>query len=213
MPARPAPHSFQTTLTIMKHKPMWTIAAGGVLLLTVAACALPAGRGKYESPDYQVEAADGAFEVRDYPTMTVVSTSMTTDDDRRNSAFMKLFRYISGQNEKDQKISMTTPVFSTRQSDTASMSFVVPAEVAKAGAPAANDESVTISERKGGRFAVYRYSGRWTDELNRAATEKLAAWIAEQGLRPIGEPETANYDPPYTPPPFRRNEVLVRIAK
>lgn len=197
----------------MKTKRMWIVAAGGVFLLSLAASALPLGRGKYESPNYKVVVSDGAFEIRNYDAVTVVSAPMRSGDERRNSAFMKLFGYISGKNENGQKIAMTTPVFSSTGEDESGMSFVVPQEVAKSGAPAANDKAVKVSVRKGGQFAVYRYSGRWSDEKALAAEKKLIEWAAAQQLQTTGKVEVANYDPPYTPPLLRRNEVLVRVLK
>ena len=91
------------------------------------------------------------------------------------------------------------------------MSFVVPADVAKRGAPAADHPNVTITKRPAGRFAVYRYSGRWTEAKSRKAREALLEWTGKRGYRTTGSVETANYDPPFTPPFLRRNEVLVRI--
>ena len=189
------------------------ISISGLFLGGVALYADQAGRGKYETPDYEVVKNDGAFEVRDYPTITVVSAPMAKVDGNRNSAFMNLFGYISGKNEDAQKISMTSPVISTNVDGKKAMSFVVPADVAKAGAPDANNPDIAITKRQAGRFAVYRYSGRWTTKKEAAARAKLMAWIGEEGLKVTGTVEKANYDPPFTLPAFRRNEVLVRIGK
>jgi hypothetical protein len=132
---------------------------------------------------------------------------------RKNGAFMELFRYISGDNVKEQKIAMTTPVFGTMKGETRDMSFVVPEEIVKAGVPEASNPDIKISKRQAGRFAVYRYSGRWTEARETDAQTKLAAWMKSKGLTAEGGFEKANYDPPFTPPSMRRNEVLVRIKK
>lgn len=189
------------------------ISISGLFLGGVALYADQAGRGKYETPDYEVVKNDGAFEVRDYPTITVVSAPMAKVDGNRNSAFMNLFGYISGKNEDAQKISMTSPVISTNVDGKKAMSFVVPADVAKAGAPDANNPDIAVSERSAGRFAVYRYSGRWTEARESAARDKLAGWLEEQGLETTGSFEKANYDPPFTLPMLRRNEVMVRVKE
>lgn len=173
-----------------------------------------ADRDDYETPSYLVVKRDGAFEVRDYPKMVVASVAMSDGSGKTNTAFMKLFRYIDGKNEAKQKIEMTTPVFNSPQEDgEAMMSFVVPKEVAREGAPKADNDEVQISERPGGRFAVYRYSGRWTEANEKAASAKLMAWAKGQGLQTVGEIERASYDPPFTIPALRRNEVMVRLAK
>ena len=51
--------------------------------------------------------------------------------------------------------------------------------------------------------------------LNRAAKREreLRAWMAENKLVAEGDAEYAGYDPPWTPGPFRRNEVLIRVAR
>ena len=171
-----------------------------------------AGRGDYESPNYKVVKSDEAFELRDYPAMIVATASMKSEGGNRNSAFMGLFRYISGGNEAEQKIAMTTPVITTTENGSSAMSFVVPAEVAKAGAPNANNPDIKVAERSAGRFAVYRYSGRWTEANESAAREKLEGWLKMQGLKTEGSMEKASYDPPFTLPALRRNEVMVRVA-
>jgi len=97
--------------------------------------------------------------------------------------------------------------------ETRDMSFVVPEEIVKAGVPESSNPDVKISKRQAGRFAVYRYSGRWTEAREVDAQTKLAAWMKSKGLTVEGGFEKANYDPPFTPPSMRRNEVLVRIKK
>ena len=170
-------------------------------------------RGGYESPSYEVVRADGDFEIRKYPELVVATAPMSTGGKSgSNSAFRKLFNYISGENANQEKIAMTTPVFSTPKGKSGGvMSFVVPAEVAAAGAPKAGDESVKVSKRPAGTFAVYRYSGRWTTEREEKAKGRLQAWLKEEGIKARGTFEKANYDPPFTPGFLRRNEVLVRI--
>ncbi|MFG0261040.1 MAG: SOUL family heme-binding protein [Novipirellula sp. JB048] len=120
---------------------------------------------------------------------------------------------FSGANEDDQKISMTTPVFMEGdggQSD-GSMGFVMPTEVATEGAPQPKGEGVEIRKRKGGRFAVIRFPGKLDSELVKNQAAKLREWMAARGLEGEKAVETAGYDPPFTPAPLRRNEVLIRL--
>lgn len=188
----------------------------GVLLVAVLASVASAqlfNRGKYETPEYKVEKSDGDFEIRKYPELVVAAAPMSKEGEDRNSAFRKLFGYISGKNATGEKIAMTSPVFMTPEKSKSKkvMSFVVPSEVVKAGAPKANDEKVKLTKRAAGKFAVYRYSGRWTDAREKKARERLKAWMKDNGVVAEGAIETAAYDPPFTPGFLRRNEVLVRI--
>ena len=45
-----------------------------------------------------------------------------------NNNFMKLFRYISGNNQTNGKIAMTTPVYMNNDSVGSSMDFVMPSK-------------------------------------------------------------------------------------
>jgi hypothetical protein len=82
-------------------------------------------------------------------------------------SFMRLFGHISWANESDQKIERTTPVFMEKgdQKSNSKMGFVMPQDVATAGAPKPKGAEVSIRKREGGRFAVIRLSGRMNTDL------------------------------------------------
>lgn len=177
-------------------------------------------RGAYESAEYKVIQSDGSFEVREYPDLMLAATSTNLDSQGRDGSFMKLFRYISGANESSQKIEMTTPVFMERLNEESAvqMGFVMPKEIAEKGVPKPTGEKVEVRKRKAGRFAVIRFSGQLTAQRAKDAEAKLRAWIQSQGLAAADSVsgsgvETAGYDPPFTPGPLRRNEVLIRLKE
>ncbi|EMI21959.1 SOUL heme-binding protein [Rhodopirellula maiorica SM1] len=91
------------------------------------------------------------------------------------------------------------------------MGFVIPKRVASEGPPQPVSKDVEIRERKGGRFAVIRFSGIMNAKTARQAEAKLREWIDKKGLVAEKKAETAGYDPPFTPGPLRRNEVLIRV--
>ena len=159
-----------------------------------------------EKPDYKVLQQEGKFEVRDYPAMTVARTTMGDGD------FMRLFRYISGGNEAEQKIAMTAPVLVQHKGEESGMSFVVPREVAAGKVPAPKGSEVSVDEMPAAKFAAFTYSGRRTDSNEADALAKLRAWMEKKNLRAEGEPVFAYYDPPWTLPFMRRNEVMLRMA-
>lgn len=164
---------------------------------------------RYESPLYTVITSDGAFQIRDYPRLTLASTPMQ----RRGAdgSFMKLFRFIQGGNDKSEKIPMTTPVIMTG-TESGSMSFILPDSVARHGAPIPSNPDVKISPLPPTRYACYRFGGRGNPEQGTAASKKLLAWVASRHLTPIGTPLFAYYNPPWTPGFLRRNEVLLQLA-
>ena len=188
------------------------------ILLSIATLALGtsvymATKTSFESADYQVISRDGDFEIREYKPMMLVSTTMKGAELRNNSAFQRLFGYISGSNKEGQKISMTSPVFSSNDSEAFTMSFLISKDVAEKGAPAPTDDKVKIEPMDGGRFAAYRYSGYSSPEMIKEAEQKLTDWVKAKELVAKGEMLTAGYDPPYTPANLRRNEVLIRLSK
>ena len=186
------------------------IGLGIVGALIFAGCKLT--RAGYETLDYKVVRKQGAFEIREYPTSTLVSTPMSSGNQEGDDSFMRLFRYIGGANEKEAKISMTTPVFMDQDGTNRQMSFVVPKKTATEGAPKAKAEDISITTREGGKFAVFRFSGSFRGENMAVALEKLSQWIASEHLVTVGKPQVASYDPPFIPPFLKRNEVLFRLS-
>jgi hypothetical protein len=173
---------------------------------------------QYESAEYKVLLSEGKFEVREYPDLMLAATTANQGGAGADGSFMKLFRYISGGNEANQKIPMTTPVFMSKPTASSSgqMGFVMPKEVAERGAPNPKVGQVEVRRRPGGRFAVVRFSGIMTSKLVEQFAVELRAWMEERGLKPDeavegGSFETAGYDSPFTPGPERRNEILIRL--
>lgn len=204
--------------TLMKMR--LALSAGAVLGIAFVVAACTTSRAGYETAAYSVLSSKDKFEVRDYPELKVVSTAMDPASKERDGRFMKLFRYIDGENAASQKVAMTTPVFMTPGSSQAAgagtgekMNFVVPTEVAAAGAPAPKAEDVILETMPAQRVAVVRFSGSSNPALEKEKLAELRSWMEQEKLTAAGEPFTAYYDPPWTPGPLRRNEVLVPVKK
>jgi hypothetical protein len=175
-------------------------------------------RAGYESAEYKVLDSEGQFEVREYPDLMMAAATTQLDAQGRDGSFMKLFGYISGANTQGEKIAMTTPVFMENQDagSRVQMGFVMPKDVAQKGVPNPTESKVQIRKRAGGRFAVIRFSGQLNTNTAEKAEAKLREWMKNKKLvgddsAPGSGVETAGYDPPFTPGPLRRNEVLIRL--
>lgn len=168
-------------------------------------------RSGYESAEYSVLAQDGGFELREYPDLMLASTEMGSQSNGNDGSFGRLFRYISGGNEDNQKVAMTTPVFMESDGSNGKMGFVIPKDVAASTIPEPSSNQVKLTRRLGGTFAVVRFAGRGDLEAQSTQQSKLETWIEKQGLLGDGQAEFAGYDPPWTPGIFRRNEILIRI--
>jgi SOUL heme-binding protein len=179
-----------------------------LLFVSLQSLITASARAGYESPGYRVISTEGAYEIRDYPALTLVSAPMPHRG--QDGAFMKLFRFIDGRNDRSEKIAMTTPVLMTG-TESGAMSFVVPKVVAERGVPSPSNPELTISTKPEGRFASYRYSGSAKPASTEAAAKKLLAWVSAKGLVAEGSPVFAYYDPPWTLWFMRRNEVLIRL--
>jgi len=119
-----------------------------------------------------------------------------------------------------QKIAMTAPVTMAPQAAASApgasqrwrVHFVMPRQYTLATLPKPNNQEVQLEEVPAKWFAVLRYSGMNTNARVQQRNEEAVAWVVAQKLTPLGPPQLARYDPPWTLPPFRRNEVLVEIA-
>ena len=189
------------------------ILVSAILLVSAAIWFVTTSRAAYESAPYEIREKAGNFEIREYPELVVVSTPM--ENGSRDGSFGRLFRYISGKNESGESIEMTTPVFMPAESDgdAREMQFVLPTAIAGEGAPRPSDASITLETMERGRYAVLRYSGRSGAKMRREMLERLRHRLEKRGLSPAGDPVFAGYDPPWTPAPVRRNEVLLRIGE
>jgi DNA gyrase inhibitor GyrI len=185
-----------------------------ILILLAAAGLVLAGcrtsRSAYESAPYHVVRADGKFELRDYPPLKVVETPMSVSGSSADGSFMRLFRFISGNNAAKQKIAMTTPVFMSGSGSNATMAFVLPAKLPAGEVPKPTDGAVTVRELPAGRFAVLRFRGGRNAKNEAESLAKLKAWMEKQGLSVLSPPVYGYFDPPWTPPFLRRNEVMLR---
>lgn len=167
-------------------------------------------RAGYESSPYKIRRTDGRFELRDYPALVVVETPTSTPGNSADGSFGRLFRFISGGNEAGQKIAMTTPVFMSGEASNATMAFVMPAKFRSRDVPRPNDGKVRLRELEAGRFAILRFSGARSAANEAEALRKLQAWMRAEGMPVRSAPVYGYFDPPWTPLPLRRNEVMLR---
>ena len=178
---------------------------------------------KIGTPAFEiVEEIQDAFQVRRYDDFAVVRTARQRDvsDDGVKlgepkmsgaGAFQALAGYIFGKNKREEKMAMTTPVF-TRAGQ---MEFVLPetywTDLGKAPAPVSN---VELTYGEGGLVAASYYGGYATkDEVERRSAELVEAINASEDYAVAGETYSAAYNDPFTPPWRRRNEVLVPVEK
>lgn len=95
--------------------------------------------------------------------------------------------------------------------DSWTMAFILPEGYTSDTAPLPTDKRVTLRAVTERKVASIRFSGRLGNESAERQRAKLAAWLDARSLEHQGDWKIATYDPPFTLPWFRRNEVLVTL--
>ena len=79
--------------------------------------------------------------------------------------------------------------------------------------PKPNNAEVILKEIGRSRFAVIRFSGRAKCNSLEEHTKELGAFIQARNLQPVSGPTYAFFNPPWTLPFLRRNEVMFEIDR
>lgn len=212
----------------MKKRIVWVLVAiaaafglfavGGAIVANVA------------EPDYTLVEEQSPFAIRDYAPIIVAEVTRTGGrSEAANKGFGPLAEYIFGGNAPQQKIDMTAPVLQQKAGETIAMTapvtqqqtgenrwivrFVMPKEWTLATLPKPNNSEIRILEVPAVRKAVVRFSGFTTDSKLAEKTAELQDFIRARGLKPIGDVEFAFYNPPWTLPFLRRNEIMIAVAR
>lgn len=179
----------------------------------------------YETPRYRVVETVGQVEMREYAPYLAAETTVDGGlEGAGNRGFRILAKYIFGDNQRKQKIAMTTPVSQEiakgtkiamtapvtqeRAGNKYSIQFMMPAEYSRDDLPVPNDERIVIREIPARSFAATRYSGTWSKRNYQKHLDRLVATLSDEGYEPVGEPIWARYNPPFMPWFLRRNEIL-----
>jgi DNA gyrase inhibitor GyrI len=169
---------------------------------------------KTEQASYRVVESHGNIELRDYPAMIVAETEVAGE---RKQAIQVGFRaiagYIFGGNQSSEKIAMTAPVLQGVTGDHWKVRFVMPSGKNLTNLPKPDDPRVKLLDLPAGRFAVIRFSGTAGDETLEKNAGQLLSFIRSKPLNPIGLPVYAFYNPPWTLPFLRRNEVMMEVVE
>lgn len=182
-----------------------------------------------EEAKYEVVNKYQNIEIRNYASHIVAETTVEGSlKEAGNEAFNILFNYISGGNRSQKKVDMTAPVSQQADGEKIEMtapvgqqpagekwivSFMMPASYTVETLPEPESPEVTLRQVPKRQMAAIRYSGFWSEDGYLTNKLKLETWIRENGLKIVGDPVWARYNPPFTPWFLRRNEVLIPVAE
>lgn len=181
-----------------------------------------------EQAKYEVVKSHEQIEIRDYAPMIIAEVEVSGE---RKEAIKQGFRiiadYIFGNNksnakvamtapvvqEQSEKIAMTAPVSQRSDGDNWKVNFVMPSGYTMETLPKPNNPLVKLKKIEGKRFASIRFSGIASEENLKKNTELLHNFITDNALKSQSVPTYAFFNPPWTLPFLRRNEVMIEIAK
>ena len=222
----PPTHSNETSKRSFRRSRALFAAVGIAFLFPVTAMAT-------EEPKFDILTKDGDFELRQYAPMVVAETLVSgSQDDASSQGFRIIAGYIFGDNKlagagaekiamtapvllekqnASKKIDMTAPVTMDKVGDRWRVHFVMPSQYKLADLPKPNNPAVTLREIPASKYAALRFSGFAGEEKVAAKTKELTDWVIARGNSAVSAPQLARYDPPWTLPFMRRNEVMVEV--
>ncbi len=178
-------------------------------------------------PSYTVIEKRTDYEIRRYDAYIIAETRQRSSDG--SGGFNELFRYISGNNvsasrigmtspvlksadDEGDKIPMSAPVIKEAEGESGTIAFVMPPGSTMEGLPQPKSPTVRLKEVPPRKVAVVTFSGVAGADVIKAKTELLLKALQRDGIQVKSAPSVALYNPPWTPPFMRRNEVMVEVA-
>ena len=183
-----------------------------------------------EEAEFTLIHKENNFEIREYSPRIIAQVSVSGNfNDSSSAGFKSLADYIFGNNvinDKSQKIAMTAPVVAEPTSEKITMtapvlaegknsewliSFVMPKEYSMESLPKPNNSAVVLIELPREKYAVVVFSGLVRESSYNEKATLLNEFVKIQGLSSVGSLMIARYNPPWTLPFFRRNELMVKV--
>jgi hypothetical protein len=206
----------------------WGTIAGQVVESALAIVGIRIGT---EEPKHTSRQLTDRVELRRYGPRIAAETTVAADEDAaRNEGFRRLAGYIFGKNQRDDSIAMTAPVAQAKAGHKIAMTapvaqsaedtelgegwvirFFMPSKWTMDTLPVPKDGRVRLVEVPAEHFAVLSFSGDRSPRAVAARTAELLETLRANGFEPTGEPSAWFYDPPWTLPFRRRNEIAVPV--
>jgi len=169
------------------------------------------GQRNIETYPYEVKKKYERFEIRSYEATLFTAVKLSTKGFKNSSSkgFSMLAGYIFGKNERNEKISMTSPV-SMSLEDSTTMMFMVPKKLNKSMLPKPNQTGIEFKEEPAKTLAAIQFSGWANDAKIEKYKQNLKAALNKEGIQYSDKFYFFGYNAPFEI--FnRKNEVLVEI--
>jgi len=157
------------------------------------------------------------FELREYDPCVIAEISVADDYSGATSkAFGSLFRYISGGNQKSEKIAMTAPVISSTHETMTSrqwnISFVMPAGTTLADLPVPQQSQVTLRALPAEKCLAISFRGKASASVCERKEADLRAFARGKGYELSSETRICRFDPPFKPGFLHYNEIVIPVT-
>ena len=190
----------------------WIVVA--LLLLIFGFSLVGPVMSKVEEPGYVIEASDANIEIRYYNSMILAEVMVHGD---RKEAIKDGFRviadYIFGNNSSSQKIAMTAPVQQQKMKDGWRVSFVMPSKYSLISLPKPSIDNLLVREIPSAKYVAIRFSGTSTQANLKKHEAVLLDYVTAHRLKVLGSIKYAFYNPPWTLPFLRRNELMLQLVE
>jgi hypothetical protein len=205
---------------------MWWVIAG-IAVIALGAASWGPIVSRVEQPKYSVVESAGSIEIREYAPMIVAETETSGErSEAINRGFRIIADYIFGNNsaatrvamtapvtqQASEKIAMTAPVMQQGEGGSWSVRFVMPSGYTMESLPKPRNPAVTLKPVPARRVVAIRFSGSTSAENLQRHRTQLEQFVRDRKLVLAAAPSYAFYDPPWTLPFLRRNEIMVEIA-
>jgi len=214
----------------MKKQPTKIKVITLLILFLVAACLVFVGpiMSNVENPKYEVISSVENIQIRRYAPMIVAEVEIEgSREESIRAGFRLLANYIFGDNTRQQKISMTAPVQQEvyekiamtapvqqqMVKNTWKISFVMPSNYTMDTLPKPKNSDVKIREVPEISFIVIQFSGANSPENIIEHENQLIGHIKSNKIDIVGSAKYAFYNPPWTLPFMRRNEIMFELNK
>lgn len=209
-----APAAIGTAVALITRSKRAGVVAGGISAIGLATVRWQLQRLWSDEPAYEVERSFGKLEIRRYPAHVEARTKIdeTAVDRALDAGFDRLAVYIFGANRGGEELDMTAPVVASGISGGHQVAFVMPPERTLASLPRPEDNRVELVEIPERTLAVLSFRGRSTDENVAQHEAELRRQVTAAGLAAKGHATLAAFDPPWTLPAVRRNELWFEVV-
>ena len=183
-----------------------------------------------EEPQFSILEKTPPFELRSYAPMILAEVKVEGNlDEASSQGFRLIAAYIFGQNQVSEKIAITSPVAVEGQAPQSAkiamtspvtiesnagqwtISFVMPAEYTMESLPKPLNSKVQLRQIPAVKRAVISFTGFYNENKIAERTLELEEWMKSKNLQGTGAPKFARYNPPWTLPFMRRNEIMIDI--